>query len=94
MRRLSLLLLILSCSAALAADQQFDRPTGLVPPKDLAVRARVQNAKSAPLVNRLLAAREAAGIAGPSPKAKSFDYRTLGVGLGVRNQLTCRSCCR
>jgi hypothetical protein len=66
--------------------------TGLLVPPNLAAKARAQNAHAAPVVRALKAAREAAGTLGPSPAAAEFDWRTLGVGLGVRNQGSCGSC--
>lgn len=81
---------ILSLLAGVTVAAEYG--TGLVPPDNLPASARAQNAKAAPLVRALRAAREAAGTLGPSPTAESFDWRTLGVGLGVRAQGSCGSC--
>jgi hypothetical protein len=87
-----LLFLFLCAFAPLRETSSADFPTGLIPPRDLPAKARVQNAKAAPIVRAIRASRAAGQTLGPSPAQAAWDWRSVGVGLNVERQGSCGSC--
>lgn len=83
-------LAIVSCATA-ADDPLPTHGTGLVVPENLPAKARLQNARVAHVLADLDASRQRFGFSELAIPAE-WDWRSLGIGLGVRNQGSCGSC--